>query len=453
MEEEIANGNSREVFTRKLPLETGGFSVAPPQSAAPAARVADAPPAQRIAPTAKEQIREDKQARQHIAKEVREANRTNNEFLATLAHELRNPLAPIRSAVEILNLQNPPPEMQWALDVIDRQIKQMARLIDDLLDVARITGNKLQLHIERVELAEVARVAFETSRPLIEEAKQHLYVQVPPEPIYLSGDLIRLAQVISNLLNNASKYTPEAGSIWFSAFRKGDTAIIVVRDNGIGIAKETLPHIFNPFMQGHSASGVRRGGLGIGLTIVKRLVEMHGGVAGAESQGVGKGSAFTVKLPVVTDPAQRLYRPIYDRERAAPRSKLRVLVVDDNIDAAATFEHMLTIAGNATAVAHDGMAALASIEEFRPQVVLLDLDLPKMNGWDVARKIRGDERFKDMILIAVTGFGQASDKQRSKEAGFNHHLVKPVDPAALLQLLTTIERSGGVLPEHVFEAG
>ena len=429
---------SQNLLLEKLPFEAVGGSGLPLE-------LEDA--AQQPYPDS-DDLSDEKEQRQ-LEAELKEVNRHNNEFLATLAHELRNPLAPIRSAVEILNLHNPPPEMQWALDVIDRQMKQMTRLIDDLLDIARVTGDKLQLHLERVELAEVARVAFETSRPLIEEAKQQFYVRVPPEPIYLSGDLIRLAQVMSNLLNNASKYTPEAGSIWFSAFRQGDVAVITVRDNGIGIAHETLPLIFTPFLQGHGNSGGRLGGLGIGLTIVRRIVEMHGGSVIAESQGVGKGSIFTVRLPIVTDPAQRLYRPTYDRERAVSASKLRVLVVDDNIDAAATFEHMLTIAGNTVAVAHDGVSALTVVQEFEPQVILLDLDLPKLNGWEVAERIRRDDRHKGVIIIAVTGFGQTSDKVRSQDAGFNRHLVKPVEPAALLQLLATIERSGGILPDLV----
>ncbi len=383
--------------------------------------------------------------------ELQAINRSKDVFLATLAHELRNPLAPIRSAVEILNLHNPPPEMQWALDVIDRQMRQMTRLIDDLLDIARITGNKLELKLERVELAEVVQVAFETSRPLIEEAGQQLYVRVPPEPIYLSGDLVRLAQVISNLLNNASKYTPEAGSIWFEAKRHGDMALIIVRDNGIGISPDIFEHIFDPFTQGTASKGARRGGLGIGLAIVKRLIEMHGGAVEASSPGLGHGSTFTVRLPIVTDPSQRLYRPIYDRQRAAPPSRLRILVVDDNLDAAATLGTMLTMAGNTTSVAHDGLQAVDAAERFNPQVILLDLDLPKLNGWEAAKKIRSLPGGTDMLLIAITGFGQMDDKLRSKEAGFNHHLVKPVDPAALLQLLASIERYGGKLPEHVFE--
>lgn len=382
---------------------------------------------------------------------LHEINRNKDEFLATLAHELRNPLAPIRSAVEILNLQKPSSDMQWALDVIDRQMRQMSRLIDDLLDIARITGNKLELHIERVELAEAMRVAIETSRPLIEASGQRFYVTHPPEPIYLSGDLIRLAQVISNLLNNASKYTPPEGSIWVTALRQGDQAVITVKDNGVGIAPAILPRIFDLFTQGYPTKPARRGGLGIGLTLVKRLVEMHGGAITAESSGPDEGSMFTVRLPIVTNLSQRLYRPVYDRERAASGSSLRILVVDDNIDAAATLERMLTMAGNTVSVAHDGVAALSVAAEFLPEVILLDLDLPKMNGYEVAKAVRDMPGGSEMVIIAVTGFGLPSDKVRSKEAGFNHHLVKPVDPASLLQLLTSIERYGGKLPEHIFQ--
>ncbi|MGH7141115.1 MAG: hybrid sensor histidine kinase/response regulator [Minisyncoccia bacterium] len=384
-------------------------------------------------------------------KELRELNRNKDEFLATLAHELRNPLAPIRSAIEILNLRNPSGEIQWALDVIDRQMKQMSRLIDDLLDIARIIGSKLELHIERVELAEVLHVAFETSRPLIESAGQEFIVSEPQSPLYISGDLIRLAQIVSNLLNNASKYTPRGGTIWFTAMREGDSARIEVRDTGVGIAPEMLSRIFDLFTQGSPSQDARRGGLGIGLTIVKRLVEMHGGSITAESAGEGQGSTFCVRLPVVTDPSQWLYRPVYDRERAAPSSHLRVLIVDDNFDAATTLDAMLAMAGNTTLVAHDGRAAIALAAEFSPQVILLDLDLPVMNGWDAAREIRKLPASDAILLIAVTGFGQGADKVRSKEAGFNHHLVKPVDPAALLQLLASIERYGGTLPEHIFE--
>ena len=377
-----------------------------------------------------------------------EMNRSKDEFLATLAHELRNPLAPIRSAVEILNLQKPDGETQWALDIIDRQMRQMSRLIDDLLDIARITSGKLELHRERVELAEVLKVAFETSQPHIEAAGHEFFSTSPPEPIYLSGDPIRLSQIISNLLSNACKYTPRGGKIWFLAERQGDTAVLSVRDNGIGIAPEALPRIFDIFSQG-SPSGAQRGGLGIGLTLVKRLTEMHGGTVEAVSDGEGKGSAFTVCLPIVTDLGQHLYRPIYDRERAASGSSLRILVVDDNLDAASTLEKLLKIAGNTTAVANDGESAVEAAAGFLPDVVLLDLDLPKMTGYDVARAIRRTLWGSAVIIIAVSGFGLPSDKARSKEAGFNHHLVKPVDPAALLQLLTSIERFGGKLPENL----
>ncbi len=371
---------------------------------------------------------------------LRDADRSKNEFLATLAHELRNPLAPIRNAVAILHLQVPPaPEMQWALSVIERQMQQMTRLIDDLLDIARITCNRMELRTERIDLNEVLRSAVETSRPLIEACGQNLAIAMPSEPVALYGDSTRLAQVFSNLLNNAAKYSERGGQIWLHAERQGSDLVVSVRDTGIGIPAEMLPRIFEMFSQVDHSRDRSRGGLGIGLMLVKRLVEMHGGTITVASEGPGMGSEFIIRLPAALDHPVKPQRASPDCNLAPNPSSLRILIVDDNHDSAASLGILLRLTGNDVRTAHDGLEAVEVAASFHPEVALLDIGMPRMNGYDAARAIRKQPGGAQIVLIAVTGWGQEADRHRSLEAGFDHHLVKPVDPAALIQLLATLQ--------------
>jgi len=379
--------------------------------------------------------------RKRVENILKEADRSKNEFLAMLAHELRNPLAPIRSAAEILRAKSPDvPEVRWAYDVIDRQMKQMTRLIDDLLDIGRIACNKLELRVERVELGEVLRGAIETSRPLLDASGHDFNVALPSEPIHLDADATRLAQVVSNLLNNAAKYTERGGRIRLTAERRGSEAVVTVTDTGIGIPPEMLSRIFEMFTQADRSIDRSQGGLGVGLTLARRLVELHGGTIEARSEGSGKGSEFVVRLPAIARTAREEPRPDRRSNVLDFSSSLRILVVDDNEDSAAGLGMLLEMTGNEVRTAHDGIEALGAAERFRPDVVLLDIGLPKMDGYDVARTIRRHSWGARTVLIAVTGWGEASDRLRSREAGFDHHLVKPVDIGGLMQLLAGLER-------------
>ena len=375
---------------------------------------------------------------------LKESDRRKDEFLAILAHELRNPLAPIRNAVHILRAKAPAlPELLWATDVIDRQVHQMSRLVDDLLDVSRIAGGKIQLRKERIELATVVNSAIEASRPLIDKRGHELAVMMPAEPIPLHADLTRLSQVLLNLLNNAAKYTDPGGRIGLTVAREGAEVAIRVTDTGIGIPSEMLPRIFGMFTQVDRSLERAEGGLGIGLTLVQRLVELHRGTVEARSGGPGKGSEFIVRLPIATHfavgkdqgPARAVAEP-------AAHATCRILIVDDNRDAADTLGMLLRNLGNEVRTAHDGLEALGAAEDFQPDVVLLDIGMPKMNGYDAARQIRG-RRGKSVILIAVTGWGQEEDRRRSADAGFDHHLTKPVNLGALQKLLDGACRADG----------
>ncbi len=375
--------------------------------------------------------------RKQMEEALKDADRRKDEFLATLSHELRNPLAPIRNAVEILRLESQSsPEMSWPLGVIDRQTRQMTRLIDDLLEVSRITRNRLELRKERVDLANVVQVAVETCLPLIKERGQRLSISLPADPIPLDADVARLAQVFSNLLNNAAKYSAKGAQIWLSAERRGSEVFVTVKDEGLGISADMLPKVFEMFTQVDRYLE-RAGGLGIGLTLVKRLVEMHGGSTSAKSEGPGKGSEFTVRLPLAIERAEAPVKGDKAKEQT-PRSSLRILVVDDNRDSADTLGTMLRLAGNDIRTAYDGLAAVEAASAFRPHVVLLDIGMPILNGCDAARRIREQPWGKDVVLIAMTGWGQEKDKHSTKEAGFDHHLVKHVAPAALMQLLADL---------------
>jgi signal transduction histidine kinase len=374
---------------------------------------------------------------------LRDADRRKDEFLATLAHELRNPLAPVRNAIELLQLQGPAtPELQWAKDVIERQMQTMTRLIDDLMDMSRVSQGKIELKRELVELSKVLQFAVESSRPLIEECNHLLTVKLPPYPVIVNGDFTRLSQVFLNLLNNAAKYMEPGGRIEISAEQQTSDVIVVVRDNGIGIPAANLPSIFEMFSQVESALSRSRGGLGIGLYLAKRLVAKHGGYLSARSDGPGKGSEFVVRLPLAVERNDTSATGEFT-DMNALRSNVRVLVVDDNQDAAMTAKMLLQMMGNAVRTAHDGEAAIAEAEEFRPDVVLCDIGLPKKNGYEVARAIREQPWGKNIILIAVTGWGQEDDKCKSQEAGFDRHMVKPVEPLTLMKMIAELDVVNG----------
>ncbi len=389
------------------------------------------------------EIREQKRQAQELrrrADALKEADRRKDEFLATLAHELRNPLAPILNALQVLRLAgNNPAAMGQALPMMERQLHHLVRLIDDLMDASRISRNKLELRKERVGLTVVLQSALESSRPLIEQCGHELTVALPPQSVDLDGDPTRLAQIFANLLTNAAKYTQRGGHIWLTGERQGSDAVVTVRDTGVGIPGDMLPRVFEMFEQAAQSLDRSQGGLGIGLTLVRRLTEMHGGSVEAQSDGPGKGSSFVVRLPVVlTPPDPKKPAPADGGASIPARAKGRVLVVDDNKDAALSLAILLQMVGYEVVMAHDGVEAVERATAFRPDVALLDIGLPKLNGYEVAERIRSQPWGKQVFLIATTGWGQDEDRRRSQVAGFDQHLVKPVDPAALQQLLTEL---------------
>lgn len=377
---------------------------------------------------------------------LREADRRKDEFLAVLAHELRNPLAPIRNSLHLLGLGSlDDPEVAGVVEIMERQVNHLVRLVDDLLEVSRITRGKIELRKERVEVAAVVRSAVETSRPLIEAAGHQLALTIPPEPLTLEGDPVRLAQVIANLLNNAAKYTDAGGQIWLSVRRADEGVAISVRDTGVGIPLDMLPRVFRLFMQVDRHSGRAQGGLGIGLSLVKSLVEMHGGSVTAHSEGPGQGSEFTVRLPLAAaghpaDIPERKDRPL------AALAARRVLVVDDNRDAAQSLGMLLKLFGADVRIALNGPDALAALATYKPTVVLLDIGMPGMDGYEVARRIRQQSDLPDVTLIALTGWGQEEDRRRSRAAGFDYHLIKPADVSALQTLLISLKGNPKSLP-------
>jgi PAS domain S-box-containing protein len=380
--------------------------------------------------------------RLRLIKQLRDADRKKDEFLATLAHELRNPLAPIRNAVEMLRRCGGDSALtQQAHSMMERQVDQMVRLVDDLLDMSRISRGKVQLRKEPIELSKVLRSAMEAVRPLVEARGHELTIAMQPDTIFLDADPTRLAQVISNLLNNAAKYTEKGGHIWLTAERHGDETMVSVRDTGIGIAAEHLPHLFEMFSQVAPALERSQGGLGIGLSLVKGLVELHGGKVEALSDGIGKGSEFVIRLPEVDVPMRdQPDGPPVPHARTGGR-RYRILIVDDNRDAADSLAMVLSMAGHETRIAYDGLQAVETAADYRPDVVLLDIGLPRLNGYEAARQIRQQSWGKGMILVAVTGWGQEEDKRRASEAGFDHHLTKPVDPAVLESLLAVFSQA------------
>ena len=384
-----------------------------------------------------DQQRESADRLRQLSADLASAHRRKDEFLAMLAHELRNPLAPIGNAVEVLRRGGLNESMvQNVVDVMGRQLAHMVRLIDDLLDVSRVSQGKIDLRKSTVELASIVGHAVEASRTLIENAGLTLLVTFPRQPIHVHADATRMAQVIGNLLNNAAKFTPSGGTVSLFVEREGDHAVIRVRDTGIGIAPDQLRHVFDMFMQGDTTLERTKGGLGIGLTLAKRLVELHDGSVEVSSDGVNRGTELVVRIPVVDAPA--VETPSTPPSNNTAFHARRVLVVDDNRDSAESLELLLTLSGHVVRLAHDGLEAVDVAATFQPDVVLLDIGLPKLNGYEAARQIRKLALGKRVKLVALTGFGQERDRQRSAQSGFDLHLVKPVDHNALLKAIADL---------------
>ncbi len=384
---------------------------------------------------------------------LKESSQRKDEFLAMLSHELRNPLAPIRNALEVIRRVAPPdPKLLWATDVTGRQITHLTRLVDELLDVARISQGKIALQSELIDLRAVVAHAVETARPFIDARRHHMTQQVPDVPVWLRGDSARLAQVVSNLLHNAAKYTPDGGFIALSLTLEGNQAVVGVRDNGIGIEPELLPNVFELFEQGKRSLDRSQGGLGVGLTLVQRLVGLHHGQVEARSDGIGHGAEFRVSLPCVGKGDVHLPLPS-EALLASTAGGFRVLVVDDNRDAAETTAMFLQVAGHEVKAVGSGMEALACVPLFMPEVVVLDIGLPGMDGYEVARRMRRMPQTAAAFLIAVTGYGREEDRLAAMQAGFNEHLMKPAEPARLIHLMSDWqpaqgkETEGRVLPQ------
>jgi len=382
------------------------------------------------------------------ADQLRAADARKDEFLATLAHELRNPLAPIRTGLELLSASPHSPSFDPTLAVMHRQLSHMVRLIDDLLDVSRITQGKLELKRAPTSLRSVMDAAVEASRPLMDECGHTFSVALPDDDLWLDADATRIAQAVSNLLNNSTKYTPRGGNIELDVRREGERIAIEVRDNGIGIPRERLDDVFTMFNQIDRTVDPSKGGLGIGLALVRRLVEMHGGSIEAWSEGAGKGSTFTIRLPYTATRAEVASEPATEPVRAAEHKQ--ILVVDDNVDAAELLSEMLDLFGHHTRIANDGTAALRAAQANVPEVIILDIGLPDMSGYDVARKLRQDASFARTVLVALTGWGSSDDKAKAKSAGFDFHLTKPVDvrevQRVLAQVSTRFEPGAGARP-------
>jgi PAS domain S-box-containing protein len=372
---------------------------------------------------------------------LEEADLRRNEFLAMLSHELRNPLAPIKNALAVMRLSGvSEPSLDWARTVVERQVSHLTRLVDDLLDVSRIAVGKITLQRKPLEIAQVVAGAVEASRPLIDSRGHKLTIQVPPEPLLIEGDLTRLSQTLTNLLNNAAKYTPPGGDIRLTVGKEEGMAVIRIRDTGVGITPELLPEIFELFTQGERALDRSEGGLGIGLTLAQRLVKLHGGSIEALSEGPGQGSEFVVRLPLAATPAASSVASRRPAQRR-PAGSRRVLVVDDNRDAAESLETLLQLWGHQARSAQDGPEALARVADFEPEIILLDIGLPGMDGYEVARRIRALPAGRSALIVAVTGYGRNSDRLQSQQAGFDHHLVKPVQPEVLQELIASAKEA------------
>jgi signal transduction histidine kinase/CheY-like chemotaxis protein len=387
-----------------------------------------------------------------LYRKIHEQDRRKNEFLAMLSHELRNPLAPITNAVHVMQTNDTDVKRHdWAREVIGRQVKQLSRLVDDLLDVSRITQNKIELKIEAVDVAAVVAVAVETVRPLIDAQEHALSVLLPEQPMRIRGDFARLAQVLANLLNNAAKYTDRKGRIALTAEQEGAEVVFRVRDSGIGIPASALPTIFELFTQVEQTLDRSQGGLGIGLTLVERLVKMQGGSVSAFSAGKNLGSEFTVRLPAMpVDQRVAAGRRAAERYTASSPGEFAILIVDDNRDATDSMAMLLAMEGYDVRVAYDGPQALEAVRTARPDVILLDLGLPGMDGFQVAQRVRADPDNSSIVIVAVSGYGQEEHRSRSSQAGCDHHLVKPIEPAVVSELLASLQsRRHGASPENI----
>jgi signal transduction histidine kinase/DNA-binding response OmpR family regulator len=387
-----------------------------------------------------------------LYRKIHEQDRRKNEFLAMLSHELRNPLAPITNAVHVMQTNDTDVKRHdWAREVIGRQVKQLSRLVDDLLDVSRITQNKIELKIEAVDVAAVVAVAVETVRPLIDTQEHALSVLLPEQPMRIRGDFARLAQVLANLLNNAAKYTDRKGRIALTAEQEGAEVVFRVRDSGIGIPASALPTIFELFTQVEQTLDRSQGGLGIGLTLVERLVKMQGGSVSAFSAGKNLGSEFTVRLPAMpVDQRVAAGRRAAERYTASSPGEFAILIVDDNRDATDSMAMLLAMEGYDVRVAYDGAQALEAVRTARPDVILLDLGLPGMDGFQVAQRVRADPDNSSIVIVAVSGYGQEEHRSRSSQAGCDHHLVKPIEPAVVSELLASLQsRRHGASPENI----
>ena len=389
---------------------------------------------------AEERLRDLNETLEHRVAErteaLRESDRRKDEFLATLAHELRNPLAPIRTGLEILKKDKANGiASQKARETMERQLAHMIRLIDDLLDISRINSGKIRLEISRIRLASAVESAVDISRPMMESRGHRLEVQLPPDDIELMADGTRLAQALGNLLNNAAKYTASGGLIRVTVRQEGATAIIEVADNGVGIPPAMLDEVFGLFTQVDRTLDHAQGGLGIGLYLVRSLVELHGGTVTASSAGAGQGSTFTIRMPCLLQVPQAAPSASSRLAEAPHDAGTKILVVDDNVDAAETLATVLEMTGRVARTVHEGQLVLQAAQEFGPDIILLDIGLPGMSGYDVARQLRADPRFSRTLLIAITGWGSFEDRRRSSEAGFDEHLTKPVDLGVLEPLL------------------
>ena len=363
-------------------------------------------------------------------KTAEEANRLKDEFIAMLSHELRNPLAPIRTANDVIRrLAAPEPKIALATDMIERQVTHLVRLVDELLDMARIGRGRITLTREHLDLGKIVTHGFEPVRPMIASRQQTLTIKLPPAPVWISGDAFRLSQVITNLANNACKYTPEGGHIEVEASAHQGEAVIVVRDTGVGIEPQLLPRIFELFVQGERSLDRSEGGMGIGLALAQQLVQLHQGRIEAHSEGSGKGAVFTVWLPCINPVALGAPAPVAASAHA--HAHRRVLIVDDNADAAESIALLLQLSGHETRVVTESARVIPACAEFEPQVVILDIGLPVIDGYQLARELRRRYGKPDLTLIAITGYGQVQDHERSRDAGFDHHFVKPVSPDKL----------------------
>ena len=394
---------------------------------------------------AEQALRASEERYRQLSGELEEVNRRKDEFLATLGHELRNPLAPLLTAAELLRMQPAPDAMtEQAIDVIRRQAEQMRRLIDDLLDVARITRGIVSLQLQRIDLRDALQEVLRNVQSWLDAREHQLVVSVPAGPVYVRADRVRLEQVMTNLLSNAAKFTPMRGRIDVTLERGTDSAIIRVADTGKGIPSDMLSRVFDLFTQVNPSIDRAEGGLGLGLTLVKRLTEMHGGTVEVTSAGTGLGTEFTVTLPIARHDVDEPSPAVHRTSRTQPPANCRVLIVDDNVDSAAMLNYLLPGWGYMTDVAHSGTEAIERARAFKPQIILLDIGLPEMSGYEVAHRLREDPALASIVLVALTGYGQEEDRRRTHEAGFAAHLTKPVDVEALNRMLIAVCDKGGL---------